>query len=341
VCERRDKLRWVSVEWRRRLPGHANCYHLAMMPPAIARRTRRVNAPLKLIGGAVAITVAFAQPQTKTTMQPKFDVASVKRSNGCRDGGGRGGDGGAGGGWSPGRLSLECRTLMNLLQIAYVEFADGKRRSPDRGVPIEGGPSWIDSDRYDVDAKADGAPGREVMSGPMMQALLEDRFKVKMRREIRTVPVYELTVAKGGAKLQPAQEGKCINFDVNRPPPRPAPGQPRLPWCGSIGGPYTYGTTMTKLCLQLSIEFDRDVIDKTGIAGVFDIPFEWSPVELSSAVPVDGGNPPVSAAQTDAAESARLADGRRSLAKAGLTLARAKGPGEFLVIDHAERPSGN
>jgi uncharacterized protein (TIGR03435 family) len=230
---------------------------------------------------------------------------------------------------------------MNLLRIAYVEFADGKRRSPDRGVPIEGGPSWIDSDRYDIDAKADGAPGREVMSGPMMQALLEDRFKVKMRREIRTVPVYELTVAKGGAKLQAAQEGKCINFDVNHPPPRPAPGQPRLPLCGSVGGPYTYGTTMAKLCLQLSIEFDQDVIDKTGIAGVFDIPFEWSLVELYSGAPVDGGNPTVSAAQTDAAVSVRLADIQTSLAKVGLTLARAKGPGEFLVIDHVERPSGN
>jgi len=208
-------------------------------------------------------------------------------------------------------------------------------------VPIEGGPSWIDSDRYDIDAKADDAPGREMMSGPMMQALLEDRFKLKMRREIRTVPVYELTAAKGGPKLQAAQEGKCINFDVNHPPPRPTPGQPRLPLCGSIGAPYTYGTTMARLCLQLSIEFDRDVIDKTGIAGVFDIPFEWSPVEVSSGVPVDGGNPPVSATQSDAAESVRLADGQRSLAKVGLVLARAKGTGEFLVIDHVEKPSGN
>jgi uncharacterized protein (TIGR03435 family) len=313
---------------------------ISPMPPTIARRARRVNAHLRLIGAVLAITAGVAQPRTKTAVQPKFDVASVKRSNGCQDGG-RSGDGGGGGSWSPGRLSLECRTVMNLLRIAYVEFADGKRRPPDRGAPIDGGPSWVNSDRYDIDAKADGAPGREMMSGPMMQTLLEDRFKVKIRREIRTVPVYELTVAKGGPKLQVAQEGKCINFDVNHPPPRPTPGQPHLPWCGSIGGSYTYGTTMAKLCLQLSIEFDQDVIDKTGIAGVFDIPFEWSPAELYSRASVDDGNPPVSATQTEPAESVRLADGRRSLAKVGLTLARAKGPGEFLVVDHVEKPSGN
>jgi uncharacterized protein (TIGR03435 family) len=229
---------------------------------------------------------------------------------------------------------------MNLVQIAYVEFADGKWRLPGLDLPIEGGPSWINSDRYDIDAKADDAPGREMMSGPMMQALLEDRFQLKMRREIRTVPVYELTVAKGGPKLQAAQEGKCITFDVNHPPARPTPGQPHLPWCGSVGGPYTYGTTMAKLCLQLSFEFDQDVVDKTGIAGVFDIPFEWSP-KLSSDAADDGGNAPVLPTQTDAAESVRLADGRRSLAKVGLTLARAKGPRQFLVIDHVERPAGN
>src|ERR1700677_4019842 len=172
--------RWViearrgRVAARRRWQAKAYptfCYDLAMLR--------------KLVGGALAIVMGLAQSQTKTTLQPKFEVASVKRSNGCQDGGGRGGDGGGGGSWSPGRLSLECRSLMNLVQIAYVEFADGKRRSPDRGVPIEGGPSWINSDRYDIDAKADDAPGREMMSGPMMQALLEDRFKLKMRREIR------------------------------------------------------------------------------------------------------------------------------------------------------------
>jgi uncharacterized protein (TIGR03435 family) len=287
----------------------------------------------KLLCGELAICLVVARSQTSIPLKPQFEVASVKRSVGCRDEGGRGG-GGGGGSWSPGRLSLECQTVMNLVRIAYVQYADGKRRPPDRGMPIEGGPSWTNTERYDIDARAEGAPGREMMSGPMMQALLEDRFKVKMRREIREVPVYELTLAKGGPKLQAAQEGKCINFDVNHPPPRPEPGQPRVPLCGSLGGPYSYGATMAKLSLQLSVEFDQDVIDKTGIAGAFDIPFEWSPVEPQSTdLGVDH--------DTAGSEARRLADIQNSLAKVGLKLVQTRGPGEFLVIDHVERPSAN
>jgi uncharacterized protein (TIGR03435 family) len=236
--------------------------------------------------------------------------------------------------WSPGRLSLECQTVMNLVRIAYVQYADGKRRPPDRGTPIVGGPSWTNTERYDIDARAEGAPGREMMSGPMMQALLEDRFKVKMRREIRSVSVYELTLAKGGPKLEEAREGKCVNFDVNHPPVLPAPGQPRLALCGAIGGPYMYGATMAKLSIQLAVEFDEDVIDKTGLAGAFDIPFEWSPVEPQSTDLGAGRDTAVS-------ETRRLADIQNSLARVGLKLVQTRGPGEFLVIDHVERPSGN
>ena len=65
-----------------------------------------------------------------------------------------------------------------------------------------------------LDAKAEGNPPQEVMRGPMLRALLEDRFKLKVHREIRQVPVYELTVAKGGPKLKRFEEGRCIPFDL-------------------------------------------------------------------------------------------------------------------------------
>ncbi len=306
------------------------------MLPANHHLQRRILSVL-LAGLALPATARSAQPQTKTTVRPQFEVTSVKRSKSCQDGG-RGGPGG--GNWSPGRLTLECRTVMDLLQMAYVQYAGGKRVFQ-TDIPIDGGPAWISSERYDIDARAAGAPGREILSGPMMQALLEARFKLKIRREIRTVPLYDLIVASAGPKLQIAQEGKCINFDLNHPPARPTPGQPRLPWCGSIGKPYTYGVTMARLCLQLSFAIGQDVIDKTGIAGAFDIPFEWSPAELPSDAAVSGGNPPASPNQTDAAELVRLADAKKSLAKVGLLLVRAKGPRPFFVIDHVERPSEN
>jgi uncharacterized protein (TIGR03435 family) len=167
--------------------------------------------------------------------------------------------------------------------MAYVQFANGKRRPPGLQVPIEGGPAWINSIRYDIDTKAGGAPGLEMMSGPMMQALLEDRFQLKIRRDIRAVPVYELTVAKGGPKLQAAQAGRCVTAD----PGPPEPGKPWVPPCGAIqerspnDGIYTYGQTMAGLCRQFSGSLGRDVIDKTGIAGSFDIHLELSFDDLS------------------------------------------------------------
>ena len=88
---------------------------------------------------------------------------------------------------------------MSLVQMAYVQFADGKRRPPGQEIPVEGGPGWVNSDFYTIEATAEGTPGLEIMSGPMMQALLEDRFKLKIRRGTQAVPVYELAgVAKGG-----------------------------------------------------------------------------------------------------------------------------------------------
>jgi uncharacterized protein (TIGR03435 family) len=96
-----------------------------------------------------------------------------------------------------------------ILQQAYGLFANG-RENPLWSIPkIEGGPAWINSDRYEINAKAEGDASPEMMMGPMMQGLLEDRFKLKVHRESREVQVYALTVAKGGLKLKPFQEGSC------------------------------------------------------------------------------------------------------------------------------------
>lgn len=72
---------------------------------------------------------------------------------------------------------------------------------------IQGGPSWMSSDLYRIDAKAEGNPSQAMMLGPMFQMLLEDRFKMKFHIESKEAPVYVLTVGKGGPKLQAAKEG--------------------------------------------------------------------------------------------------------------------------------------
>jgi uncharacterized protein (TIGR03435 family) len=201
-------------------------------------------------------------------------------------------------------------------------------------APIEAAPAWVNSDRYTIEAKAEGTPSAEMMRGPMMQALLEERLKLEIHRAIREIPVYVLTVAKGGPKLQAAKAGGCIRMDPANPP-EPAPGQPFPHICGMWGrsptdeGMNTYGQTMRQLCSQFSVWLDRDVIDKTGIAGAFDIHFDFSSQDVLSV----GTDAPPAADPFGAISAAVL--------KAGLKLESAKGPGQFLVVDHVERPSEN
>ena len=72
---------------------------------------------------------------------------------------------------------------------------------------VIGGPSWIESDRYDIDAKAGKADATEAQMLPMLQTLLVDRFQLKIRRESKEFPVYDLQIAKGGAKLRVLKPG--------------------------------------------------------------------------------------------------------------------------------------
>ena len=179
-----------------------------------------------------ALAVPLLRAQSAT---PVFEVASIRLCEGGdfggKGGGGRGGAGGGEQGPSPDRLSMNCQPLRNLIRTAYVMFAEGRRMMPGRMTPIEGGPSWVDSDRYQITAKAEGTPGQEMMRGPMLQALLQDRFKLKIRRESREVPVYNLTVAKNGPKLQPSAAGSCVALEAFDFTKEPAPGQGPPPIC--------------------------------------------------------------------------------------------------------------
>jgi len=327
---------------------------------------------------AVPIVVGVLQAPPMRAQSPptgaKFEVASVKP---CEedDNGGRGKRGGGGGfKWTPDRLHVGCVTLDNLIRDAYLSYPEGKpwlaatRAAPSpeafgvpagvgciscgRGVspvsgrffrqPIQGSPEWASSDRYNIDAKAEGETTPEMMRGPMMQALLADRFKLKLHHEDKEVPVYELTVAKGGAKLQAAQEGNCITGPSQT---QRAPGQAPPLICGRggtvKGETYFPGATMAQLCSGLSGWLDRDVVDKTGIPGVFDIHLTGAQrvylPDLSSAPPpADGPRRP-----PEIDLPATLKQLNAALPKLGLQLVPGKGLAPFLVIDHVERPSGN
>jgi uncharacterized protein (TIGR03435 family) len=268
------------------------------------------------LSGAVQ-TPAWAQGSVAA--KPRFEAAAIKLNRNCAMGG-RGG-----GRPSPGRITLECAGLRDLILTAY-EIYGGNANPASFRMQVLGGPAWVDSDRYDFAMKAEGNPPVAQMYGPMLQALLEERFGLRLHRETRDAPVFLLHVAKGGARLQVTEEGSC------------------LPACGSIktnprGAIDMAGVTMPNLSTFLGMRLDREVIDKTGLAGRFNIHLEVSPAELSprfvagssvtqldSSLGVDSAGPSIFTALEQ---------------QLGLKLEPGKGPVTILVIDHIEQPSGN
>jgi uncharacterized protein (TIGR03435 family) len=167
-----------------------------------------------LVAGASVVSAPFARAQSAASAKPQFEVALIERSVGCDP---RTSIYGSPLGSSPGRLTLNCATVEGLVLGAYGRFANG-HTSFSLPPPILGGPSWIDSERYTIKAEAAGRENRAMMNGPMLQALLEDRFKLKLHRQTRQVPVFALTITKSGARLKPFQEGTCVPIDYAQDP---------------------------------------------------------------------------------------------------------------------------
>ena len=106
----------------------------------------------------------------------------------------------------PGRLLMEHFAPRTLIVLAY-------------GVgdyQVAGGPSWIGSEYFDVQAKAEGDATVQQMEGPMLQALLVERFKLAFHRETQQLPVYEL-IRAGNTKLQQTREGSCTTYSLDAP----------------------------------------------------------------------------------------------------------------------------
>ena len=224
-----------------------------------------------------------------------------------------------------------------------------------QGFQIVGGPAWMDSDRYAIDAKAPANASRaEVMA--MLQSLLEDRFQMRTHRETRQLPVYELVAGKNGLKLPVPKEGSCAvagSGGVPAPGPAPAggrmapgPGGPATmtPPCGAImlamspDGAVMQGgkVPMSELVRTLAMVTGRPVIDKTRYTGVFDVRLPFTPDLASDGMPRQPVDP--SAPAPDSAAPSILGVLQEQL---GLKLDSARGPVEVVVIDHLEKPTEN
>ena len=203
-------------------------------------------------------------------------------------------------------------------------------------TPHEGFPGWTSSERYTIEAKAQGSPGQTMMWGPMMQALLADRFHLKVHKETREGRVYILSAAKGGIKMQALQPGTCESRDYvfskdrlpghANPPANPCPFQNDAhhgpnwafdDWL-SMDSLATFLTGLT----QGPDSLGAPILNKTGLTGAYHVQLQWS----DSNAPADVSSYPsiFTAVQ-----------------KLGLTLEAGKGPRQFLVFDHAERPTEN
>jgi bla regulator protein BlaR1 len=225
-------------------------------------------------------------------------------------------------GMVPGSDTFSARNV-SLMEIARVAFSIG-HGSDGR---VLGAPSWFTSDRYDIDAKVDGAVADALQKLPpdqrqhaiqhILLGILADRCKLVVHRETKELPIYTLVVGKGGLKL------KEISPEKLDPSSRGVQMQ-------SAGGPMVGRmATMEDLAQFVSYILGRTTVDKTGLAGNYDFTVKWT----------------LDDAQGIAAESSEDIFKEHFFAaiqdQLGLKLESSRGPVEVIVIDRVERPSGN
>jgi bla regulator protein blaR1 len=258
--------------------------------------------------------------------EPKsFEAASIKRNNS--------GDSGV-----MMRRLPNGATLVNVpLQMIIVQ-AYGIQPSQ-----LEGGPSWIFSDRFDIQAKAE----RELKPPEfreLLRNLLADRFGLVTHTEQKTRPVYALVQAKAG-RLGPKlrkSETDCAALAAGRggaPPPPPAPGEPIQ--CGMRMSPVQMtagGTSMAGLANTLSRQLDRMVIDKTGLAGTYDFELAFAPIQAPQAPPPGAPAPAPDPSVVEPGAPDLFTAIREQL---GLKLESQKAPVDVVVIDKVEPPTEN
>jgi len=265
---------------------------------------------------ALAAPAALAQTAPPTASQatdstaklPAFDVISIRPNNNSTQMNGGNFSRRVGVRTTPDGFSASSLDLKSLIAIAY-----GVK--PDQ---VSGGPGWIDSNRYDIEAKvvaANGAtpqPLTREQSNLMLRSLLADRFKLAVHNETKEAPIYELIVAKNGPKLQPAK-----------------PDQPFRMTVGGSGKATMEVDQISALIYQLSLQVGRPVVDKTGLTGKYDIKLEWAR---------DTG-PSVGTANADNASGPSIFTAVQE--QLGLKLQPAKAPVDVIVIDQVEQPTAN
>jgi uncharacterized protein (TIGR03435 family) len=199
------------------------------------------------------------------------------------------------------RMTGTASTLLDMITTAYgVKYEQ-----------VSGGPGWVTSIHYDLNAMAPGdARLTQEQAKTMLQNLLADRFQLKIHREQREIPVYALVVGKNGHKLK-ASTARAKGDNYTR---------------SDLEGMHMEATrgTMERLATQLSASAGRPVQDRTGLTGYFAFKLDWLP---ANRIPE--------------ADSERVSLFTAIQEQLGLKLEPSKGPIEMLIIDRAEKPTEN
>jgi uncharacterized protein (TIGR03435 family) len=229
-----------------------------------------------------------------------------------------------------GRLSTNRASLLLLIQTAYDVPA----------FQIHGGTEWMNSQGWDIEAKAEGNPGRSRI-WLMLQSLLAERFQLRLHRETKELPVYTLAPVKTGLTLPKPDPATCVGADSVLPAREK--GRPPLRRCGDITIEAENGTlslqgrqvTTSDLCKTLSGIFLQPIVDRTGSSDRFDlnVQFLYDDLTIGIGNPRRPGDPPEPTGVTSIVQALQE--------KLGLKLEKSKAPVEFLVIEHAERPEAN
>jgi uncharacterized protein (TIGR03435 family) len=230
--------------------------------------------------------------------QPAIEVASIKPSDP--------GITAMNNHFSADRFTLIGYPLKSLIEQAYSL----------KDYQVLNAPEWTRSERWTLEIKTTAATNY-AQKFQLLQPLMADRFRLKLRRETRTMPIYSLVIAKGGPKL-------------------------RAPDPNETGG-VRYGNQIvarkydiTMLARSLAGELNMPVVDKTGLSGIYDFDLKWTP---DPARPDFGDvhNP----AELPAPDPNRPEIFTAIREQLGLELKAEKGPVDVIVIDHVERPTPN
>jgi len=281
------------------------------------------------VAWAVA-SVLILDAQSPADAPPlQFDVASVKPNHS--------GDFRRAIGPSPGGFSALNSSLRELVAMAY-----GVPQSV-AAINVIAGPAWIDSERFDIDAKTGVERLPPAQISEMLRAVLTDRFHVKAHKETRERDVYALVVADSARGLGPRLTAATYDCAARyaalarkeTPQALPPPGPDGRRTCSGQSRPgnvYAIGFQIDSLADSLAPFVGRVVLNRTGLTGGFNFDVTWTPEQLPPNRP-DGDDPRI-----DPNGPSIFTALREQL---GLRLESQRAPVEVVVIDSAERPTPN